>query len=119
MSDFMKVSQTYRVTQKKIDEFAAVSGGVSKIHTDPIYAEKTLFRGTLVHGLYLVALIEKELDLLNPYWKGWLETTFVKPIRTEQPFKILLETGDERNTIKISVILEDNDLAVVGCANLK
>jgi acyl dehydratase len=82
------LSKVYSVSQATINFFAQVSGGMGAIHTDPIYAKGTFFKNTLVHGLYILALIEKEFDLQinNPVGKKQIEVTYLRPILVDQEF---------------------------------
>lgn len=82
------VSQNYTVSQEKINQYAEVSGGMGAIHTDPEYAKSTYFKNTLVHGLYVLALMEKEFNLKmdNSLKSGRINVTYLRPIVAGQPF---------------------------------
>jgi acyl dehydratase len=43
--------------QKNIDAFAHLTGDLNPIHLDPEFAEKTVFRSTVAHGLYLSSIL--------------------------------------------------------------
>ncbi|MEH7235896.1 MaoC family dehydratase [Bacillus sp. JJ1562] len=112
-------SRPYKVTQQQINIYANASGGTGKIHTNPEYAKHTHFKGTLVHGLYLVTLIEKELANLYPGWRGMLQVTFISPVKAEQEFKLFFEKEEYENQVKVSILHKNNDVAVVGRATIR
>jgi acyl dehydratase len=113
------VSPVYRISQDRLNRFAEASGGTSKIHTDPEYARQTPFGSTLVHGLLLFALMEKELQNLVQDWRerGVLETTFVKPVKCDEAFMIRFDP-DENGGIAVAVVCGDQT-AVVGRAYIR
>ncbi|MDQ0218029.1 hypothetical protein ELQ35_01595 [Peribacillus cavernae] len=102
------VSEVYNIPQDKLNQFAEASGGTGKIHIDPEYASQTSFGGTLVHGVLLFALIEKELEFRFPDWhqKGTLKATFVKPVRAGADFVICLEQN-QNIEMDVTVICEE------------
>ncbi|MBB4930902.1 acyl dehydratase [Lipingzhangella halophila] len=106
----------HRVSQPTIDAFAEVSGGIAPIHTDPEYARSTPFGGTLVHGMYLVGLIERELCARAPGWdaSGTVDVTFRRPVRAGEPFTIHL-AGDPARDEEFGVTVRtENGTAVTG-----
>jgi acyl dehydratase len=50
------VSDWHQVTQRRIDEFADVTGDRQWIHTDPERAQTTPFGGTIAHGYYTLSV---------------------------------------------------------------
>jgi acyl dehydratase len=90
LSSVNLLSNKYTVSQDEINSFAEVSGGMGAIHTDPVYAKNTFFKKTLVHGLYLLALIEKEaaIQFKEIYRIGTIEVTYFKPVVVDQEFQI-------------------------------
>ena len=57
------------ISQSKINEFAAVTGGVNAIHLDPAFAKKTSFGATLAHGNLLLGYISEMLT--NNFGSRW------------------------------------------------
>lgn len=114
-------SKTFRITQQQMDQFAEITGGTGKIHVDPEYAKNTAFKGTLVHGLFLVAMIEKELTEQLPEYesRGNLQVTFVKPVKADQSFTISGETYEEKDGLKVSLVTENGETAVSGFVTLQ
>jgi acyl dehydratase len=51
----MTTSSTYDVTQDSIDQYGRINGDNDIIHYDAEYAARRGFRGTLAHGLMVMA----------------------------------------------------------------
>ena len=119
MSERTKSSE-YKISQEQIDRFAEASGGTGRIHTDPEYASKTSFGATLVHGLYLLSLIERELSARSDNWAsgGVLDVTFHRPVRAEEPFTIQI-TPDPEDAEALTVSVSTSaERAVTGTARV-
>ncbi|MEH7346619.1 MaoC family dehydratase [Bacillus sp. JJ1532] len=118
MNETKYVSKPYKVTQEFINKFAKASGGNGKIHVDPKHAKNTKFKGTLAHGFHLLSLIEKELTALLPRSKSisLLEVKFIKPVKVEQSIKVCCEQDSKENQLIVSIINENNEIAVIGTA---
>lgn len=73
------------VTQERIDMWAEVSGDRNPLHISNEYASTTRFGGTIAHGHFSVALIERLMaELVGPRWLrgGSLkEIRFTAPVR--------------------------------------
>ena len=54
------------VTAKDVLLFAAISGDTNPAHLDPEYAEQTMFKGVIVHGMYSAGLISAVLGTRFP-----------------------------------------------------
>lgn len=118
LNEIKYVSERYCLTQDRINKFAKASGGYGKIHVDPEHAKNTIFKVTLAHGFHLVAMIEKELNSLYPSRKdGMLEVKFVKPIKVNEEFIICCEPDEHENLLKVTILNELNEVAVVGTAS--
>ncbi|WP_214367707.1 MaoC family dehydratase [Pseudonocardia sp. H11422] len=81
---------TRTFSQQDMDDFGVASGGTGLIHTEPGFAATTPFGKTLVQGVYLLAVIEKELCARVPEWAGAgsLEVRFVAPVTEGTPFTV-------------------------------
>lgn len=117
----MHVSKPCRITQEQIHLFAKASGGYGKIHVDTEHAKKTKFKTTLAHGFHLVAMIEKELNDLDPNWSanGELEVKFVKPVKVDQEFTICFEPNSLKEQVKVEVKSEEEGVLIVGTATIQ
>ena len=59
-------SITRTVTEKEIETFADVSGDTNPVHLDQAYAEKTMFKGRIAHGMLGAAFISAVLGTKMP-----------------------------------------------------
>jgi acyl dehydratase len=77
-------------SQQDMDDFGVASGGTGLIHTEPEFAATTPFGATLVQGVYLLAVIEKELCDRVSEWagRGSLDVKFVSPVIAGVPFRV-------------------------------
>lgn len=107
-------SGIYKITQGQMNKFGEVTAGDGKIHTDPEFAKNTRFKKTLVQGVYLLAIVEKELDVFFQKWgqRGVLEATFLKPITVDEEFKVCIEQTDVENDYKVTVVNSKGEEAV-------
>lgn len=110
--------KNYQVNQEKINQYAFFSGGTADIHTNPDYAKSTPFGRTLVHGLLLKALIQKELSRIYEDWdtKGYLEIVFRKPVKVDDLFTICIKSND--NSAEV-IIVNNDKIATMGKAFLR
>jgi acyl dehydratase len=114
------VSREYKISQDQIDIFARASDGMGRIHIDPEYAKNTSFGGTLVHGMYLLALIEREISAYskNRALRGSVEVAFLKPVKAGEPFFIRIEP-DPDDADALAVVLDaSGEKAVTGTARM-
>jgi acyl dehydratase len=84
------ISQARTFSQQDMDDFGVASGCTGLIHTEPEFAAATPFGATLVQGVYLLAVIEKELCDQVPAWagRGSIEVRFVSPVTAGAPFRV-------------------------------
>ncbi len=62
---------TREISQAKIDRYAQVSGDSNPLHTDPEFAARTPFGGTIAHGLLVLAYLSESLT--RAFGRAWLE----------------------------------------------
>ena len=84
MSIGTSASYTRTITQKDIELFAAVSGDFNPVHLDPAFAETTMFKGVISHGMLPSSFISTVLGTQLPgpgtiYLKQSLK--FTKPVK--------------------------------------
>ncbi len=75
---------TKQLTQAKIDRYALVGGDGNPLHTDPEFAAKTQFGGTIAHGMLLLAYLSEMLTAaFGERWlaSGRLKVRFRAPAR--------------------------------------
>lgn len=105
-----KASSSIKVTQEYINKFAEVSGDNNPIHINQQYAEKTVFKKCIGHGLISLSEISKiigtqmpgcgavfineKIDYLSPIYVGDTITTEIE----------IIEIKIEKKLIKVNAI---------------
>jgi len=82
VGDSAQISKT--ITEKDINDFAKVTGDFNPVHLDQAYAEKTMFKGRIAHGLFSVGLLSAVLgNILPGHGTIYLsqEVKFIAPVR--------------------------------------
>ncbi len=59
------------ITQGKIQRYAEVAGDHNPLHTQPEFAAKTQFGGTIAHGMLILAYLSEMLTAA--FGRRWLE----------------------------------------------
>lgn len=62
----MEASYVRRVTESDVHTFAALSGDENPIHLDEAYADQTLFKGRIVHGILSAGYISAVIGMKLP-----------------------------------------------------
>lgn len=58
-----------KISQKRINAWAAISGDYNPLHVDPQYARKTRFKKTIAHGPLLLAFLNQlMMKCFGPAW---------------------------------------------------
>ncbi len=73
-----------QLSQEKIDRYAKASGDHNPLHTDPEFAAGTDFKGTIAHGMLLLAYVSEMLtEAFGKRWpeRGRLKVRFRAPGR--------------------------------------
>ncbi|CAM3373358.1 AMP-binding protein [Stackebrandtia soli] len=82
------------VTQDDIDVYARLSGDENPVHIDPSYAEKTVFGGTIAHGMLVLGRIQAAVDRHHPGRSlARLEISFTAATRADDEITV---TGEAR-----------------------
>lgn len=82
VGDSSQFSKT--ITEKDINDFARVTGDFNPLHLDQGYAEKTIFKSRIAHGLLSVGLLSSILgNILPGHGTIYLshEIKFLAPVR--------------------------------------
>ncbi|MQA88561.1 MAG: hypothetical protein GEV03_29110 [Streptosporangiales bacterium] len=112
------------ISQEQINAFGLASGGTGLIHTDPEYARRTKFGAPLVQGLYLFALVERQLAERDPKWaeRGVLEATFVGPVKAGEEFHVEItddaDDADQTGRVLVRASTPEGE-AIAGSAWLR
>lgn len=122
VGDSAQTSKT--ITEKDINDFAGVTGDFNPVHLDQAYAEKTIFKGRIAHGLLSVGLLSAVLGNILP-GRGTIyisqEIKFLAPVRMGDTITAeveVLELIQEKNRAKFRTTCanQDGKLVVDGIA---
>ncbi len=112
------------ITEGDIELFAKATGDFNPVHLDAAYAEKTMFKGRIAHGLLSVGFFSAILgNILPGHGTIYLsqEVKFLAPVRIGDTITAkvdLLELIPEKNRAKFrtSCTNQDGTLVVDGIA---
>ena len=112
------------ITEGDIELFARATGDFNPVHLDAAYAEKTMFKGRIAHGLLSVGFFSTILgNILPGHGTIYLsqEVKFLAPVRIGDTITAkvdLLELIPEKNRAKFrtSCMNQDGKLVVDGIA---
>ncbi len=113
-----------KITETDISDFAGVTGDVNPVHLDQAYAEKTIFKGRIAHGLLSVGIISTILgNILPGHGTIYLsqEVKFLAPVRIGDTITAKVEVIElipEKNRVKFKTTCtnQDGKLVVDGIA---
>jgi 3-hydroxybutyryl-CoA dehydratase len=122
IGDSAQISKT--ITESDIELFARATGDFNPIHLDQIYAEKTMFKGRIAHGLLSVGLLSTILgNILPGHGTIYLsqEVKFLAPVRIGDIITArvdVIELIPEKNRAKFrtSCLNQDGKIVVDGIA---
>jgi 3-hydroxybutyryl-CoA dehydratase len=122
VGDFAEWSRT--VTEDDIELFAKATGDFNPVHLDPAYAEKTIFKGRIAHGLLSVGIISTILgNILPGHGTIYLsqEVKFLAPVKIGDTITArveVLELIPEKNRAKFKTtcINQEGKVVIDGVA---
>ncbi len=113
------------LTENELILFAAVSGDVNPVHLDKAYAEKTMFKERIAHGMWSGSLISAALATVIPgpgtiYLEQQLN--FKKPVKLDDTLTVKLTVAEKlpknRVTLECLVTNQENKVVVEGTATV-
>ncbi len=112
------------ITQEDIELFAKATGDFNPVHLDQAYAEKTMFKGRIAHGLLSVGFFSTILgNILPGHGTIYLsqEAKFLAPVRIGDTITAkveVLELVTEKNRAKFrtTCVNQEGKLVVDGIA---
>ncbi len=122
IGDSAQISKT--ISEADIELFAKATGDFNPVHLDAAYAEKTMFKGKIAHGLLSVGFFSTLLGTILPgYGTIYLsqEVKFLAPVRIGDTVTAkveVLELIPEKNRAKFKTTCtnQDGKLVVDGIA---
>lgn len=89
ISEGMSFKKEYTVTYEMVKKFAEISDDWNPVHHDPEYAQTTVFRQQIAHGMISVAqfsgIFGMDMPGLGAIWMGQ-DVTFLAPVYLDQPY---------------------------------
>jgi len=122
VGDSAQISRT--VTETDIETFARVTGDFNPVHLDQAYAEKTIFKGRIAHGLLSVGFLSNVLgNILPGHGTIYLsqEVKFLAPVKIGDTITAKVEVMEripEKNRVKFrtTCINQEGKIVVDGTA---
>jgi 3-hydroxybutyryl-CoA dehydratase len=117
IGDSAQISKT--ITEEVINDFARATGDFNPIHLDQAYAEKTIFKGRIAHGLLSVGLLSSILgNILPGHGTIYLsqEVKFLAPVRIGDTLTARVEVIElipDKNRAKFKTICMNQDGKIV------
>jgi len=112
------------VTENLVNDFARVTGDFNPLHMDQAYAEKTIFKGRIAHGVLALGLISNVFGNMLP-GPGTIylsdEARFLAPVRIGDTITARIEVIElvpEKNRAKFrtACMNQDGKVLVEGTA---
>ncbi len=112
------------ITEESIYNFAMATGDFNPIHLDHSYAEKTIFKGRIAHGILSVGIISAVIGNILP-GNGTIylsqEVKFIAPVRIGDEITVKVEVIEiipEKNRVKLKTIClnQDGKMVIDGVA---
>lgn len=114
------------ITQEDVNKFAELTQDFNPLHMDKNYAEKTEFKGNIIHGMLAGSLFSTLVGMHCPGKKNlYLSQTlnFKKPIKPGSKVKVQGEVTNKIDAFKLIVIktqiLVNNEVCIDGEAKVK
>jgi 3-hydroxybutyryl-CoA dehydratase len=113
VGDSAQISKT--ITESDIELFARATGDFNPVHLDQAYAEKTMFKGRIAHGLLSVGLLSAILgNTLPGHGTIYLsqEVKFLAPVRIGDTITAKVEVIElipEKNRAKFRTTCTNQD----------
>ncbi|HVQ01211.1 MAG TPA: MaoC family dehydratase [Candidatus Thermoplasmatota archaeon] len=119
-------AQSKTVTEKDIEQFAALIGDYNPIHMDEKFAKKTRFKGRIAHGVLAVGLISSVLgnQLPGPGTIYLSQTVkFLRPVRPGDTIKaratiLEIESSKRMITLKTDCFNQREECILEGEARV-
>jgi len=117
IGDSAEISKT--ITAEDIELFAKATGDFNPVHLDQAYAEKTMFKGRIAHGLLSLGFISTILgNILPGYGTIYLsqEVKFLAPVRIGDTITARVEVIElipEKNRVRFKKTCTNQEGTIV------
>jgi acyl dehydratase len=115
----IEVNQIYthefQFSQEQVNRFAEVTGDTNPVHTDPVFAAKSMFRKPVMHGMLSASLFSKVFGTLFPgegtiYLKQSLN--FLKPMYVNTSYEAVFTVKEllkDKNRAVVETLIRDKE----------
>lgn len=114
------------ISAEDVKQFAGVVGDTNPIHLDASYAEKSFFKGRIVHGAFLAGLISKILGVDFP-GEGTVyisqSTIFKRPVFVDSTVRVevkvtAVDADKRRLVLDTTVLNSEGKVCLAGTAEI-
>ena len=97
------MSKIFAVSAERQQRFAELAGDFNPLHTNELYARKTLFGKQVVHGIHqLLFLLERAADKIDaPFSIAQIKADFNNALGVNEPFTIDVSVTGNKGTAKL------------------
>jgi acyl dehydratase len=114
------------VTEKRVSDFAIISGDFNPLHMDENYATKTKFKKRICHGMLLASFLSRLVGMYLPgknalYFSqilNFISPCFINDIITVKGEIIDKNYSTKIITVKTSIVNQKNELILDGEAKV-
>lgn len=106
-----RFEKDYTITYETVKKFSEISGDWNPVHHNPEYAETTIFKQQIAHGMISVAqfsgIFGMDLPGLGAVWM-MQNANFLAPVYLDKPYKAIVEAKEvEKRAVLFSTWVED------------
>ncbi|MFW9801876.1 MAG: MaoC family dehydratase [Candidatus Thorarchaeota archaeon] len=117
----MKVGNTIeiskQITEADIQKLIEISGDDNPLHTDEEFANRTIFKGRIAHGILSAALVSAALTKMFGPGNLWMSQTikYTFPVRINDTVtaKLTITSIDKRKVATVETLVYNQDGKVV------
>ena len=107
------------ITLEDVKTFSEVSGDINPLHLDETFASRTMFKSSIIHGIYTASFISAVIGTQLPgpgciYLSQSLR--FLKPVRVGEEVKAVVIVGElfhEKHRVKMKTECRVDDKVVL------
>lgn len=108
-----RFEKDYTITYDTVKKFSEISGDWNPVHHNPEYAETTIFKNQIAHGMISVAqfsgIFGMDLPGLGAVWM-MQNANFLAPVYLDKPYKAIVEAKEvEKRAVLFSTWVEDSE----------
>jgi 3-hydroxybutyryl-CoA dehydratase len=111
IGDTLEISK--KITEGDIEKLIEISGDDNPLHTDEEFAQKTIFKGRIAHGILSAALVSAALTKMFGPGNLWMSQTikYTLPVRINDTItaKLTITSIDKRKVATVETIVRNQD----------